>query len=130
MLSSRRPPKAESMGYYLEILKEVEETEIIMDKVQELREAFTEVIEVQLFGHPWGCGVWCCATKDYDASYENGSWRGSHIETGNTQQEALDAYSEWLRDEGKENFVLSVEGPTEDLQVHAWILKREQQNKI
>lgn len=63
---------------------------------------------------PWGW--WQVTTINYDASCEDGeTWRGSHIEHGNTQEEALENYREYLRDEGNENFILIVEGPSIEL---------------
>jgi len=76
-------------------------------------------------------GLWFCTTQNYDASCEDGeTWSGSHIENGNTPEDALQNYRDWLDGEGEKDFILEVEGPTESLEIHAWLVKREQKTNV
>lgn len=55
---------------------------------------------------PWGW--WQVTKQDYEP--------GDQICYGETQAEALENYHEYLWDEGHENFILEVEGPTIEIQ--------------
>lgn len=82
-----------------------------------------EVIEVTLSYDAWA--KWFVHEKDYDAEWNGERWRGSHTEYGKTMEEALQNYRDYLEGEGKENFVLEITGPNDDVQVHADILRLE-----
>lgn len=82
-----------------------------------------KTIPVQLYYDSW-LG-WCVTTQDYDAEWTGDGWRGSHIEHGATPEEALQNYLDWLWEEGEDYFILEVEGPTESIEVHEWLVKRD-----
>lgn len=84
----------------------------------------TKVITVTLHRVSF-TGEWSVTTSDYDASCEDGeTFRGSNIEFGRTMEEAIQNYREYLEGEGEEGFVLSIEGPADEIEWHNWMVKK------
>lgn len=74
----------------------------------------TKTLHVRLFYHDWQ--RWCVTVKDYDCKITENGYRGSHIESGNTPEEAIQNYQDYLTDEGEENFELEVTGPSIEIE--------------